>query len=103
MPIRKWYAGSTTEISGNILGLVELSHWYENIFLLGVVALFLLDCELVERTGRNRSLLRSVLFRNFDRQCVPAREVAEHAEIGMAGDARGRRNEFYGFGACKVV
>ena len=35
--------GLTTEISGNILGLVELSHWYENIFLLGVVALFLLD------------------------------------------------------------
>ena len=33
----------TTEISGNILGLTELSHWYENIFLLGVVALFIVN------------------------------------------------------------
>lgn len=32
--------GLTTELSGNILALVELSHWYENIFLLGVVGLF---------------------------------------------------------------
>lgn len=35
--------GMTTEISGNILGLTELAHWYENIFLLGVVALFILN------------------------------------------------------------
>ena len=33
--------GLTTELSGNILGLVEISHWYENIFLLGVVGLFI--------------------------------------------------------------
>ncbi|NLJ32123.1 MAG: NADH-quinone oxidoreductase subunit H [Clostridiales bacterium] len=32
--------GLTTELSGNILALVELSHWYENVFLLGVVGLF---------------------------------------------------------------
>lgn len=32
--------GITTELSGNILGLVEVAHWYENIFLLGVVGLF---------------------------------------------------------------
>ena len=32
--------GLTTEISGNILGFVELAHWYENIFLLGIVGLF---------------------------------------------------------------
>lgn len=32
--------GLTTELSGNILALVEISHWYENIFLLGVVGLF---------------------------------------------------------------
>lgn len=32
--------GITTELSGNILGLVEIAHWYENIFLLGVVGLF---------------------------------------------------------------
>lgn len=35
--------GLTTELSGNILALVTLSHWYENVFLLGVVALFILN------------------------------------------------------------
>ncbi len=34
--------GLTTELSGNILALVELSHWYENAFLLGVVGLFVM-------------------------------------------------------------
>ena len=32
--------GITTELSGPILALVELAHWYENVFLLGVIALF---------------------------------------------------------------
>lgn len=32
--------GLTTEISGNILGFVEITHWYENVFLMGVVGLF---------------------------------------------------------------
>lgn len=35
--------GLTTELSGNILALVELSHWYENIFLLGIVGLFVIN------------------------------------------------------------
>ncbi|MHB1484274.1 MAG: respiratory chain complex I subunit 1 family protein [Saccharofermentanales bacterium] len=35
--------GLTTEISGHILALVELSHWYENIFLLGIVGLFIVN------------------------------------------------------------
>ena len=35
--------GLTTEISGNILAIVELSHWYENVFLLGVVGLFIIN------------------------------------------------------------
>ena len=35
--------GLTTEISGNILALVELSHWYENVFLLGVIGLFIIN------------------------------------------------------------
>lgn len=34
--------GLTTELSGNILALVELSHWYENAFLLGVIGLFVM-------------------------------------------------------------
>ena len=35
--------GLTTELSGNILACVELSHWYENVFLLGVVGLFIVN------------------------------------------------------------
>lgn len=35
--------GLTTELSGNILALVELSHWYENVFLLCVVGLFVVN------------------------------------------------------------
>lgn len=34
--------GITTEFSGRILGLMEIAHWYENIFFLGIVALFFL-------------------------------------------------------------
>ena len=32
--------GVTTDLSGKILGIVEIAHWYENVFLLGVIALF---------------------------------------------------------------
>jgi formate hydrogenlyase subunit 4 len=32
--------GLTTEFSGKTLAMIELSHWYENIFLLGFVFLF---------------------------------------------------------------
>ena len=32
--------GLTTEFSGKTLGLVEISHWYENVMLLGFVFLF---------------------------------------------------------------
>ncbi|MFA5878818.1 MAG: complex I subunit 1 family protein [Candidatus Margulisiibacteriota bacterium] len=32
--------GLTTEFSGPALGLIEIAHWYENIFLLGFVFLF---------------------------------------------------------------
>ncbi len=37
--------GLTTELSGNILALVELSHWYENVFLLGIVGLFVMTSD----------------------------------------------------------
>lgn len=33
--------GLTTEFSGKTLAIIELAHWYENIFLLGVVYLFI--------------------------------------------------------------
>lgn len=32
--------GITTELSGKILALIEIAHWYENIFLMGIIALF---------------------------------------------------------------
>lgn len=32
--------GLTTEFSGKTLGFIEISHWYENIFLLGFIFLF---------------------------------------------------------------
>lgn len=35
--------GITTELSGKMFAIVEISHWYENIFLLGVLALFFLN------------------------------------------------------------
>ncbi|MCM1113966.1 MAG: NADH-quinone oxidoreductase subunit H [Clostridium sp.] len=35
--------GITTEFSGEMFAIVEISHWYENIFLMGVVALFFLN------------------------------------------------------------
>ena len=34
--------GVTTDLSGKNLGMIEIAHWYENTFLLGVVALFFL-------------------------------------------------------------
>ena len=36
-------SGLTTDLSGNILGLVTLSHWYENVFLVSVVGLFVVN------------------------------------------------------------
>lgn len=35
--------GITTEFSGKMFAIVEISHWYENIFLMGVIALFFLN------------------------------------------------------------
>ena len=35
--------GVTTEFSGPIMGIVELSHWYETVLLLGVVGLFFIS------------------------------------------------------------
>ncbi len=35
--------GITTEFSGEMFAIVEVSHWYENVFLMGVIALFFLN------------------------------------------------------------
>ncbi len=39
--------GLTTEFSGKTLALIEISHWYENIFLLGFVFLFFANGTIV--------------------------------------------------------
>lgn len=35
--------GLTTEFNGQMFAIVEISHWYENIFLLGVIGLFFMN------------------------------------------------------------
>lgn len=35
--------GVTTEFSGKMLAIVEIAHWYENIFLMGVLGLFFIN------------------------------------------------------------
>lgn len=35
--------GITTEFSGEMFAIVELSHWYESVFLMGVIGLFFLN------------------------------------------------------------
>ncbi|MGN0521409.1 MAG: respiratory chain complex I subunit 1 family protein [Eubacterium sp.] len=35
--------GITTEFSGQMFAIVEIAHWYENIFLMGVIALFFIN------------------------------------------------------------
>lgn len=38
--------GITTEFSGEMFGLVEIAHWYENVFLMGVIALFFINSSI---------------------------------------------------------
>ncbi len=35
--------GITTEFSGEMFAIVEIAHWYENVFLMGVIALFFIN------------------------------------------------------------
>lgn len=54
--------GITTELSGNILALVTLSHWYENVFLLGVVGLFIINSSWVSIPAAILLCLAAFLF-----------------------------------------
>ena len=54
--------GITTELSGNILALVTLSHWYENVFLLGVVGLFIINSSWVSIPAAVLVCLAAFLF-----------------------------------------
>ncbi|MDF2566752.1 MAG: formate hydrogenlyase subunit 4 [Oscillospiraceae bacterium] len=35
--------GLTVELSGRTLGITELAHWYENTFLIGIIAIFIIN------------------------------------------------------------
>jgi ech hydrogenase subunit B len=35
--------GLNSDLSGFVMGLVEIAHWYENVFLFGVIGLFILN------------------------------------------------------------
>ena len=39
--------GITTEFSGRTLGMIEVAHWYESVFLLGWVYLFFASSPVV--------------------------------------------------------
>ena len=54
--------GITTELSGNILALVTLSHWYENVFLLGVMGLFIINSSWVSIPAAILVCLAAFLF-----------------------------------------
>ncbi|MCR5715765.1 MAG: NADH-quinone oxidoreductase subunit H [Lachnospiraceae bacterium] len=38
--------GLNSDLSGPVMALVEVSHWYENVFLYGVIGLFILNNQL---------------------------------------------------------
>ncbi|MCM1285824.1 MAG: NADH-quinone oxidoreductase subunit H [Acetobacter sp.] len=38
--------GITTEFSGEMFAIVEIAHWYENVFLMGVVGLFFINANV---------------------------------------------------------
>lgn len=38
--------GITTELSGRMFAFVEIAHWYENVFLLGVIGLFIVNSSI---------------------------------------------------------
>ena len=44
--------GITTEFSGRALAMIEIAHWYENVFLLGWVYLFFAASPVAGRGGR---------------------------------------------------
>ena len=54
--------GITTELSGNILALVTLSHWYENVFLLRAVGLFIINSSCVSIPAAILVCLAAFLF-----------------------------------------
>lgn len=35
--------GLTVELSGRVLGIMELAHWYETVFLIGIIAVFIIN------------------------------------------------------------
>ena len=70
--------GLTTEFNGVTLLIVEVSHWYENVFLMGIIALFFINGKRVARKANKldggRVHLQSY-DREFTSQTLPAAEA----------------------------
>ncbi len=54
--------GTTTDLTGNIYALVELSEWYEQVLLMAYIALFIINTEPVEHSCRGRGLPACYFF-----------------------------------------
>ena len=79
--------GLTTEFSGRTLAMIEISHWYENIMLLGMVALFFLD-----RSGDAGSRA-GLPPGDRDRQRIRQDDLADRAQERLGGRRRVRASE----------
>ena len=80
----------TTELSGNILALVTLSHWYENVFLLGVVGLFIINSSWWSIPAAIVVCLLAFLLETLID--IPQGKMADHAEMDLDCYAGGRRD-----------
>ncbi len=56
--------GITTEFSGKALALIEIAHWYENVFVLGMVYLFFANNIVVGLVAAFVSFLMVILIDN---------------------------------------
>ena len=76
--------GVTTEFSGSTLGMIEIAHWYETVFLLGLFWLFFAWSPLVAVDRARAHLPRRDLHRQRDR----ARQVGLCPAEHLARDPR---------------
>ena len=76
--------GVTTEFSGSTLGMIEIAHWYETVFLLGLFWLFFAWSPVVAVDRARARLPR----RDPRRQCDRARQVGLRPDERLGRDAR---------------
>lgn len=86
--------GLKTEISGRTLAVVEIAHWYENVFLFGLVLLFFAsDTWWTWLLGL--AICEIVFFRRDPhRQLLRPHQVGAHARLHLARRPHGRLSEY---------